>query len=349
MSLVDLCLTLPHTEAIQKLYMQRTDGKLRVILDEIFAQENCLGDAPSCVAALKTLQDSLFAINSCAFLGRGVLETVCGNYLFETLQALFDAHGPSAARADPLPTENDSESSATDDELASAPLSPALVYNKFFLILKLCPGAASVLDKSGLSLLHHLLLHFTAVHTHEDSRCDDFYRVLFMLCRAVYIAHPPHMVEEAITEHGKMTPLQLLLRNPSSRPLDFELAGMAFAQYPQCARALDVQGRLPIHYVIDKLSHMQPPSGPSLALLKQLLAFHPDGAFHTIREEVRSIRIIQHASSGDEGERTFSFQTKIVEWTPVERARSCDVGVERVFTKFLETMAMKRIKSQVRR
>lgn len=338
----DLCLTLPHTATIQQLRIQRTDGKLRTVLDEIFSPENTLSDPASCAAALQTLSDSLAGSGS-ALSGRGVLESVCGNYLLEILLELFDAQSKSAA---------ESESSAMDDDAPSTSPSTAaapalgLVYNKFFLILKLCPGAASHTDKDGLSLLHHLLLQYTAVHTHDDEHCDDFYRVLFMLSRAVFIAHPAQAVLTATTEHGPLTPLQILLRNPSNKPVDYELASMVLAHYPLCARVMDVNGRLPIHHVMTKLVHVSSPSAGAIALLKQLLACYPDGAFQVVKEEVRTLRI-NHVSGDEHAERTFSFQAQTVEWRPVDKASS--ERVKQVFAKFLDTLAKKQIKSQVRR
>lgn len=117
------------------------------------------------------------------------------------------------------------------------------LYNKFSLILRVCKNAAGFVDGNGVTLLHHLLLYCgdwmseRSTFSTGASHCShDLHRILFMLCRIVYVSFPSNATLLAQTSHGFVTPFQLLLMDHSHHPIDFELASMMLATAPSLAR-----------------------------------------------------------------------------------------------------------------
>jgi hypothetical protein len=146
--------------------------------------------------------------------------------------------------------EEDSDSQAADTNVATADDSDDIkrvkqgsqLYNKFALLLKACKHAAGFVDDHGLTLLHHLLLYYGDWSTgglralRNESCFHDLHRILYMLCRIVYMSFPSNGSVLAQTSQGLLTPFQILLMNQSYHPIDYELASIMLTNSPGLAR-----------------------------------------------------------------------------------------------------------------
>jgi len=143
----------------------------------------------------------------------------------------------------------------------------------FMNVLRVCPNAAKVADDQGYHLIHHLAI------------IDD---CPSQLMRCVIASYPPGCaVFITHPQIGHYSPAHFILLKPH---VDLELFLLMLLFHPACARCETVDGKLPLHLVLQYLPCDNVTDRLHCKTIQRLLSLHPEGIYKEVEEERRRFR-----------------------------------------------------------
>jgi hypothetical protein len=194
------------------------------------------------------------------------------------------------------------------------------VIGKILNILKACTEVSKVQDDCGLFLLHHLVFI-------DD--CPD------VLIRRVIVLYPNASTFLGSSNIGVYTPLHILLLKA-----DVKLENVYFMlmMCPQSVKCFTLDGKLPIHFLMNYFPQNAIEELIYINLMKKLLYIYPESAFVEIVEEVRTFRFIgmqsDIASVTSEGAYNLAVEHKT--WCPFSKSKDIEIKEVNIFTYLID-------------